>query len=391
MIPVPVDLEDVSRAALRPPALVAPAPREVSFGRIAGRVFAGTARVVVRIDGVDRKSVPVAGRGRFSFSMRLPPRSVSLRVVAVDASGDRAGTTVGPVYGLPPAARPVATRPSALDRRLARRLRPLARNFGGIAAFYVQDLASGRGAAWNAGARFPAASTLKLAIAMEVLRRLGGKPAAGSSLDRLLRESLVYSDNAAANSLLVWLGGSTSGGAARVNAMMRSLGIRNSLMYGGYALRTTAAVPVPVNVNEQPAFGVGKYTTAYDLIRLHRAVHQAARGRGPLAGGTGFSRRDARYLLWILARVVDHGKLDRYMPWNVSVLHKAGWIRQARHDAGIVYWRGGAYAVAVLTWNVNGVATASDVLAGRIAVRALRRFERLRESGSRIASNAFAT
>ena len=388
MIPVPIDVEDVSAAALRPPALVAPAPREVSFGRIAGRVFAGTARIVVRIDGVDRKSVPVAGPGRFSFSMRLPPRNVSLRVVAVDGGGDRAGRTVEPVYGLPPPARPVATRPSVLDRRLARRLRPLARDFGGTAAFYVQDLRTGRGAAWNAGARFPAASTLKLAIAMEVLRTLGRRPAAGSSLDRLLRESLVYSDNAAANSLLVWLGGSTSGGAARVNAMMRSLGLRNSLMYGGYAVGTAAALPIPVNVNEQPSFGVGKYTTAYDLIRLHRSVHQASRGRGPLAGGTGFSRRDARYLLWILARVVDHGKLDRYMPWNASVLHKAGWIRQARHDAGIVYWRGGAFVVAVLTWNANHVGSASDVLAGRIAVRALRRFERLRASGSTTAADS---
>ena len=388
MIPILLHLEEppaslAAAAVPRPPALVAPAPREVSFGRIAGRVSAGTIRIVVRVDGTARKAVPVSGPGRFSFSVRLPSRDVRVRVLAVGASGRRAGTTVAPVYGLPRAARPAASRRSIKDRALTRRLRPLARQFGGTAGFYVQDLRTGRGAAWNAGARFPAASTLKLPIAMEVLRRLSGRPAAGSSLDRLLWGMLVYSDNAAANSLLVWLGGSTSGGAAHVNALMRSLGLRNSLMYGGYAIGTAAAPPIPVRVNEQPAFGIGKYTTAYDLIRLHRAVHQAAGGRGPLpARAPGFSRRDGRYLLWILAHVADTGKLDRFLPDSTSVFHKAGWIRHARHDAGIVYWRGGAYVVGVMTWNGGGVGSASDVLAGRVAARALERFERLRTRGS---------
>jgi hypothetical protein len=151
-------------------------------------------------------------------------------------------------------------------------------------------------------------------------------------------------------------------------------------MYGGYEVLTAAAArPIPVRVNEQPAFGVGKYTTAYDLARLHRALHLAARGRGPLPRiGGSFTRRDARYLLWVLARVADHGKLDRYLPGSVSVLHKAGWIRQARHDAGLVYWRGGAFVAAVMTWNAQGVGTGSDVLAGRTAQAALERFRALR-------------
>jgi beta-lactamase class A len=289
--------------------------------------------------------------------------------------GARAGRTVSAVYGLPRAARPVPTRPSAEDHVLARRLRALARAYSGTAAVYAQDLGTGRGAAWNARARFPAASTLKLAIAIEVLRTLGPRPRAGTSLDRTLQRMLLYSDNEAANSLLVWLGGSTSGGAYRVNALMRSLGIDDSLMYGGYELATAAARPIPLRVNEQPAFGVGKYTTAWDLVRLHRAVHQATHGRGPLARGRGhFGRADARHLLWLLAHVADHGKLDRYLPGGTSTLHKAGWIRQARHDAGLVYWRGGVFVVGVMTWNAGGVGSRSDILAGRVAQRALERF-----------------
>ena len=370
-----------ARAALRRPAIVAPAPREASFGHVSGRVFAGTTRVLVYVDGDLRRSVPVSGGGPFSFTLSLPPRDVRIRVAARGAAGARAGRTVTPVYGLPRAAAPRRTRPSAQDTVLARRLRGLARAYPGIAAVYAQDLRTGQGAAWNARARFPAASTLKLAIAIEVLRTLGAPPRAGSSLDRSIQRMLVYSDNAAANSLLVWLGGSTSGGAARVNALMRSLGIHDSLMYGGYAVRTAARRPIPLRVNEQPAFGVGKYTTAWDLVRLHRGVHQAVSGFGALAHTEGrFRRSDARYLLWVLAHVADHGKLDRYLPGGTSTLHKAGWIRQARHDAGLVYWRGGVFIVGVMTWNAGGAGSSSDVLAGRVARRALDRFRDLRDA-----------
>jgi D-alanyl-D-alanine carboxypeptidase len=194
---------------------------------------------------------------------------------------------------------------------------------------------------------------------------------------------LVYSDNAAANSLLVWIGGSTSGGAARVNALMRSLGVNDSLMYGGYqTVATAAGRPIPVRVESQPAIGVGKYTTAWDLARLHRYLHMAARGLGPLPRAPGsFGRADARYLLWTLAHVADHGKLDRFLPSSTAALHKAGWIRQARHDAGVVYWRGGAFVVAVMTWNAGGVGSRSDELAGRIARGALERFRTLKRAG----------
>ena len=64
-------------------------------------------------------------------------------------------------------------------------------------------------------ARFPAASTLKLAIAVTVLRSLERQArrahAAGS---RLLGQMLILSDNEAANELEVWLAGSTSAGSA---------------------------------------------------------------------------------------------------------------------------------------------------------------------------------
>ena len=209
----------------------------------------------------------------------------------------------------------------------------------------MQDLRTGRGAAWNAGARFPAASTLKLAIAVTVLRTLGHTPESFTQVSRLLGKMLVSSDNDAANALEVWLAGSTSAGSERVNETMRALGMADSIMYGGYETSrrpAAAAAAIPIRVESQPAFGVGKYTTAADLARLARAVYLAAAGKGPLLR-LGVSGSEARYLLWLLAQVTDRGKLDRFLGAARVVMHKAGWLTNARHDNGIVAYEGGVF------------------------------------------------
>ena len=354
------------------PAIVAPAPREVSFGLVAGRVPLGTRRVIVRIGERILADRPLRGRS-FSLRVPMPARTFSLRVTAVDERGRRSSSVVPSVYGLPRGSEP-RLRSATLDPALGGTLRSLVRRHGGTTGVYVQDLRTGRGAAWNAAARFPAASTLKLAIAVTVLRSLDGKPADRTRLAVLLGKMLVFSDNAAANELEVWLAGSTSAGSDRVNETMRALGLSNSLMYGGYEMRRpaatvrTGATPIPIRVESQPSFGVGKYTTASDLARLSRAVYLAAAGKGTLLT-LGVNGSEARYLLWLLARSADAAKLGRFLSGEV-LLHKAGWLPNARHDNGVIAFAGGAYVAAVLTWRVG----AADELAGRVSLAALQRF-----------------
>jgi hypothetical protein len=304
-------------------------------------------------------------------------------VETVDAEGRRSGRTVRNVFGLPPSARP-RIRLAHLDPGLQTAVRRLATGFPGAAAAYVENLGTGATAAWNARATFPAASTLKLAIAVTALSRVDGPPRPGTSLDGLLRRMLDASDNESANRLLVSLGGSTSGGGRLVDAAMRSIGLERTMMYGGYILGTSlgaareiASREVPLNVVDQPAWGVGKATTAVDLARLHRAIWLASGGIGPLGrAGSGISPAEARYLLYLLAHVGDGGKLGRLLDRRagVIVLHKAGWIDPARHDAGLVVWRGGVFVAAVMTYDGAGAGTRSDVLAGRVARVALRQF-----------------
>ena len=366
----------------RPPVVERPAAYQVSYGAVEGVAEPGTTRVVVRVDGTIVRDVPLRGRS-FSLGVALPPREVRVRVETVDGDGHRAGRTVLHVLGLPPAARPVV-RPLRLDRGLERDLRRLVDGYPGSAAVYVEDLATGAGAAWNARATFPAASTLKLAIAVTILSRLEGPPQRGSELDGLLRQMLIPSDNAAANALLVRLGGSTSGGGALVNETMRAIGLERTEMYGGYILGTAlggsrelAGGGVPLSVVSQPYWGIGKSTTALDLAQLFRAVWLSSGGLGPLTrAGSGVTPAEARYLLYVLARVGDRGKLARTvgaLP-GVLVMHKAGWIDAARHDAGLVVWRGGVLVAAAMTYRPSGTGTREDAFAGRVAATALRRF-----------------
>lgn len=366
-----------------PPVVVQPAPRQVWYGIVRGTAAPGARRVIVSVDGRVVRAIALRGRA-FTVDLDLPVGRRIVRVDSIDGRGRRSSTTVRNVLSLPRAARPRWRAPRS-DAILQRDLERLARDFGHSAAIYVESLTSGAGAAWNARATFPAASTLKLAIAVTVLARSDRVPAPGSRLDELMRRMLTYSDNASANALETLIGGSTSGGVALVNETMRSIGLEQTEMYGGYIIGTSLepqrglasfSSGIPLTVVDQPGWGTGKKTTAYDLARLARAVWLASGGRGPLRHAQpGLTAADARYLLWLLAGVRDHGKLDRMVGAvpGVLVLHKAGWLNSARHDNGLVFWRGGVLVATVMTYRSAGAGTSSDVLAGKVAAAALRR------------------
>jgi hypothetical protein len=344
-------------------------------------------RLVVRVDGRRVADVPLAGR-HVTLRVSLPPRELTLSVTAVRVDGRSATSRVAQVFGLPQASSP-AVRPARLDAALGRRVRQLADGFDGTCAIYVEDLAGGSGAAWNARARFPAASTLKLAIAVAALARDDSRPGPGTQLDSLQRRLSEDSDNVAADDLEVWLAGSTSAGGGRVDELMAQLGLGDSLMYGGYERDPAAVGPIPLRVDEQPSLGRGKYTSAHDLGVLLRDVWLASRGLGPQrARERFFSGSDARHLLYLLAHVHDSGKLDREVGriGAVRVLHKAGWIATVRHDNGLVFWRGGVFLVTVLTYRISGAGVSSDVLAGRVAKVALARFSSVASTRPRSSS-----
>ena len=171
----------VDTPALPPPAIEQPAAHQVSYGLVTGRAARGTAQVIVHANGKRLASRQLAGR-RFTLRVTLPRGDVTVRVTTIARNGQRSSAHVHDVFGLPPGSRPrvVAAR---RDRGLERKLTPIVRDYPGTAGYYVQSLTGGSGAAWNARARFPAASTVKLAIAATVLaeHRESRRPARAST------------------------------------------------------------------------------------------------------------------------------------------------------------------------------------------------------------------
>ena len=178
-----------------PPVLERPAPYEVVVrGRVSGVAAPGTVRLVIRAGGRLYRNVPLRQR-RFTVRLDLPAGETSIRVQTLDRSERRAQTVVDHVFGLPQRAAPrLPHRPARPN--LVATCGPRSAPSGPYAAAYVQNLTTGAGAAWNARAQFPAASTLKLAIAVAALARTGETPRPGSSLDALLRRMLIPSDDA---------------------------------------------------------------------------------------------------------------------------------------------------------------------------------------------------
>ena len=124
------------------------------------------------------------------------------------------GTRDSPGFAVPPIARAERSRDGALASQLA----ALGASFRGWSAFWVHDLSTGTWAGWNSDARFPAASTVKLGILAEALRR-GHRP--GSPLWYDLRQVTGWSSNLAANRLTRRLGGERV-----VESALRRLGAR---------------------------------------------------------------------------------------------------------------------------------------------------------------------
>jgi len=310
-----------------------PRPFEVWDGRVQGTAPAN-AFVTVRA-GKQTWRIQAGKHGRLDAVLRPVPRG--------DGEVDIAGARVSPVYGLPPGSiRPMA--PPSNDARLARRFEVLAARVTPYVSIYAHAW-DGRAAAYNAGAPFEAASTLKLPMMLVALAK-NEDELPRSEYWQLMEAIARYSDNAAANQLLVMTGGSEAGGASQMVALMRSLGLRNTYMAGGY-LTDAGGGPPLLSVVAQPPSAY-KHTTAGDMARLAAHVSSAAAGRGPLLR-RGIDAHEARQLLYLMLHAEDEG-LVRAGAGRLPVAHKIGWLEQTNDDVAIIFTYRGPVVVSIYTY-----------------------------------------
>lgn len=351
-----------------PPAIVA-AP--VMFGRVTVRVGARTTRLAALLDGRVRRSVRVAPGPR-RVTLTLPVGRWNLAVRATGPGGSRRSAT-RVVWVLPAAGARVGTTTGRLDRRLQGTLQAMADGLPAVSGIYVQNLVTGCGAAVNAGAQFPAASTLKAAILTDAVRRPAGAPA------DLLDDMILNSSDQAANRVLALQGGGNGvAGAGRVTETMALMGMSRSLVRRPYILdepgTVTARERVPVTTVRQPALATNFISTPYDLAAMMVALHRGALGRGAVRRmGIGMLRARAEISRRLLD-VRDRSKIVAGVPSGTPVMHKTGYTTQVKHDAGIVYLPRGPVVVSVMTWDAGGVPDGrGDAFIARVAGAAVDR------------------
>ena len=338
-----------------------PRPYEANPGIVAVSARRPVDRLEIRVDG---RRFRIVDLKRPSKRVRvgpigLPSRDLRLTVIGY-ADGKRVGAeTVGNILGLPAKSTenvPIRVTAALAQRRLARQPKP-----PGSAASWTIDMATGRGASWNAGASFTGASTVKLGILATWLIRLHGDPTA-SPLWGTVQSMVRNSSNDAANAVLTAIGGSPQAGGPIVTATMRKLGATKYNAAGGYlAGQDRRAVP-PVRVNDQPPLRCCMIVTAHDLGVIMQAIVQASDDAGR-ARRLGMTPRDARVALWLLTHTAYRGLFDPWTPFPTA--HKIGYIDRVWHDVAAIFTPQGPLIAVALTENEGGASESAAAEYGR--------------------------
>ncbi|MEP6509729.1 MAG: serine hydrolase [Gemmatimonadales bacterium] len=245
---------------------------------------------------------------------------------------------------------------------------------GAVVAVSFEDLQTGQKTDINADTVFHAASTMKIPVMIEVLRRtqLGafsldqeillinqfssladGSPFSLNKADDedtalyalvgtrvpvrdLLRRMITRSSNLATNQLIALVG------AANVTAMARTVGATRMQVLRG--------------VEDQKAFDAGiiNTTTSADLATLLRQIEQG----NALSAAASREMKDI-----LLAQEVNDG-IPAGLPPGTPVAHKTGEITAVSHDAAVVYPPGRKpYVLVVLTRGIKDPAVSATLIA----------------------------
>ena len=338
-------------AAATAPALVTPLDGEASFGEVVARAPAGARDAVVLVGGRWAGRTRVAGgQARFTVKGQVGPQAVTVRFVD---GGRVVGAVTAKRVWLLPHSGLVARAAAVRDTALSDRLEELGRGFPGWTGLYVQDLATGRFGAWNSDAPFLGASTVKLGVLIEALRRFGPFPERSSAWPDIVA-MITVSANDAANRLLARIGaGSDGAGSQAVDARFAAIGAVSTHFPGPYRLEQArgAARGSGLDAPSPPPFLPWRRTTAHDLGRIMRAIHAAALGNSDALRRTGLTLHEARLALaLLLAARADGGALAGAVRPDLAVAQKTGYRDDVRNAAAIVYTPDGPKIVVVVSY-----------------------------------------
>ena len=364
-----------SSTGLGTPVVVSmqPASGEVFYSNVVASVPTGAMQVKVVVNGRPWKNLPV-----FGATVRIPtsgrPQRYNWLLTFTDGSGATVGTASAEhTWYLPPSAKQAVSgrRESAAA---SARLASAVRGFNGTAGVWVQDLTTGQYAGANAGAKFPAASLVKLGLLAGAAARLGQNPQK-SPYFYDLQQIAGWSSNLAANRVVGGLGsGCGTSSDALANDGLRRLGAKSSTFTGCYIAGTELQPGLPdAPATSSPALDTSRYTTAQDLGRMMFALQASAVGKPGARSDTGLSAKQGRLILGLLLssqqRFENRSLFAGGLPGNTPLAQKNGWLRSARGSAGVGFTSSGPVIMAVLMQASSGVSRSSAQTLGAQVAR----------------------
>ncbi|NTU84876.1 MAG: serine hydrolase, partial [Chloroflexales bacterium] len=252
------------------------------------------------------------------------------------------------------------TAPRAPLERLREEVTALAEEVPGVVGFHLIDLATGESVGLNERTVFAGASTIKVAIMLNLYVNLAKFTERQSFW---LNEMIRYSDNLSANDLLAAAAGGQGTdyafvGAEQMSTMLREeLGLRHTYLYVPYETtdyiklykpKFTCGPKGPVGEKPYTEMGACLRAEPESMAGLYQMIDQCANGAGPLLDKFDLltPKRCQEMLDW-LAKNGDKTRMVAGIPKGVRVEHKSGWIEDMQADNGIIRSPNGDYILSV--------------------------------------------
>ena len=265
-----------------------------------------------------------------------------------------------------------------LWKKLETRVREIADRFDGVMGVAILDLTDGRSILCNADRVFPTASSIKIAVLLELYRqdqetRSGAKRTAKLDdtytfdpkdlvedsrimagltggvthvTNRDLAQFMVaVSDNAAANILIERVG------KDNVNATLRGLGLSKTMLR-----RKMIDIAAAQRGDENVA-------TPQEMARLLEAIYKQK-----------VLSKEATAAFIKQLSTLKQSYIPRLLPESVQVANKPGELEAVRTDSGIVFAANRPFAISVMTAYDRDERAAERVIS-EVALRAYRYFE----------------
>ena len=282
-------------------------------------------------------------------------------------------------FGQPKAeSTPGDTGSDLLRKKLETRIRDIADKFDGVMGVAILDLTDGRIFSLNADRVFPTASSIKIAVLVELYRqdqetRSGAKgkarlddtytfdpkdlvedsrimagPTAGVThvTNRDLAQFMVaVSDNAAANILIDRVG------KGNVNATLRAVGLSKTMLR-----RKMIDIAAARRGDENVA-------TPQEMVRLLEAIYKGK-----------VLNNEATAALTKQLSTLKQSYIPRLLPENVQVANKPGELEAVRTDSGIVFAANRPFAICVMSAYDRDERAAERAIS-EVALEAYRYFE----------------